>query len=560
MHSFFLKITAMMLMLIFLLSLLLKALGFGCSKPPKPIEPTEPTTEITTQVSEPSTTQPVTEESSSVVTEPSATEPSTEEPSSVVTEPSATEPSTEEPSSVVTKPATTEPTTKIEIGPQIRTVNQSFFAPFGGTGNDIFTDVDNTSDGGFVACGKSTSTDQDLQGVPQSSWSNYSFVVKFDKDGNVVWKKAAGSSDRAYELKGIAVLNDGSIVTVGYINSSETDPLNKTIAALMLKYSADGNLIFEKRFDGKKSDIFSCVCATNNGFAVGGKTESTDGDFSFIKLLGNESPFVISFDSAANPIWQTSVPGNNGGSLVKIASDQYGNIFSTILTTSTTGSYAAFEGLGKGYADTVVLKHDSSGNYIWNYVIASSARDEFGAIAADNKGGCTVAGNYELIGTYSPDGTLAGLHNCGGIDSVVMHIDSTGKRTWAKVIGGYGNDYINDITAVADGGYAVAGYTTSSDRDFAKFEYGGENDAFIAFITPGGNMVDIKAQGGSKNDMLNCVAYSPLGGVMALGQTTSKDGTFNGMNSHLNDIYIIIFGFLPFTGYLVKYRVSISKY
>ena len=539
-------------MLIFILSLLLKALGFGCCKPDKPVEPTNPTTEITTQVDESSTTEPTTEESTSQVDEPSTAEPTTEESTSQVTEPSTTEPTTQG--------TTSEPTTLVEIGPQIRTVNQNFFASFGGTGNDIFSDVDNTSDGGYVACGNSTSTDQDLQNVPDSSWSNYSFVVKFDKNGKVLWKKAAGSTNRAYKLEGIAVLNDGSIVTVGFVRESDTNPLEETMSALMLKYSSTGSLIWEKHFDGTKADSFSCITATKTGFAVGGNSESIDNDFEFIKNLGGASPFIINFDSDANVIWRTSIPGNKGGTLKSISADQYGNVFSSILTVSTTGSFAAFEGLGKGFTDTVILKHDINGNYVWNYVIASAARDEFGSVAADEKGGCVVAGNYELVSSYKPDGTLEGIHNCGGIDALTIGLDANGKRKWVNTIAGFGNDFINDITRVADGGYAVVGYTTSSDRDFAEFENCGENDSFIGFITPGGNTVDVMAQGGSKDDMLNCVAYSPLGGVLALGQTSSKDGTFNGMNSHLDDIYIIIFGFLPFTGYLVKYKVSISKY
>ena len=104
-------------------------------------------------------------------------------------------------------------------------------------------------------------------------------------------------------------------------------------------------------------------------------------------------------------------------------------------------------------------------------------------------------------------------------------------------------------------------YTTSSNRDFAQAGNKGQNDAFVALITPAGNLAQVKALGGARKDTASCVAYTTNGKLIVLGQTTSSDGDFNGMNSHLTDEFINNFGELGdmYSGFIAKYSVTISR-
>ena len=513
---------------------------------------TEPETvpSTTSPVTEPSTTEPVTEPSTTAPAEETTTQPT-------IIQPTTTRPTTTQPTTAPTTKVTTEGTTEVEIGPQIRSVAQIGFEPYGGTGNDFFTDIDSSSDGGFVAVGNTTSKDEDLAKIYKSAWGDgtYAFIIKYDKDGNVLWNKALRTAKNSYEFNGVAVLDDGTIVAVGQIKAKDYTESSK---ALVVKYSANGSLLWEKTFDGNKTDIFTCVTATGNGFAVGGETDSTDSVFEGITVDGGTTAIIMNFDFDGNVLWNRYIFGNNGGSIGGIAADDDNNVFVTCISSSTDGSFAHFEGFGKGYVDTVVIKYNYKGDYIWNYVIASTARDEFGAVVANGDGGCTVAGSYELINTYKPDGTLSGLLNYGAADGLVIRIKPDGTKKWITTVAGLENDFITDIALVSDSGYAITGYSASSDRDFANSDFSGEHDSFVAFITPGGNKVDLKAQNGTRDDRAECVAYSNRGIVMALGRTASQDGTFNGMNAHLSDIYIMLFG-SAYTGYHVRYRITTSK-
>jgi len=66
----------------------------------------------------------------------------------------------------------------------------------------------------------------------------------------------------------------------------------------------------------------------------------------------------------------------------------------------------------------------------------------------------TKDGEYFVVGTTNSYGE--GLH-----DGFVGKFNNSGELIWAKTVGGEGDDYIHSIELIDDGGYTVAGYTTS---------------------------------------------------------------------------------------------------
>ena len=164
-----------------------------------------------------------------------------------------------------------------------------------------------------------------------------------------------------------------------------------------------------------------------------------------------------------------------------------------------------------------------------------------------------------LMNNYEPDGALADRHYCGGIDAVGIRLNADGTRKWIKTISGYNDDFIYDVVKTGDGGFVFVGNTTSGNREFADVGNCGENDGFVYFVTRGGNAVSVLSQGGARNDMAMCAAYTTTGGLMAFGQTVSSDGKFAGMNSHITDAFIQLFG-TYYTGYTAQYKLTIKNY
>ncbi len=421
--------------------------------------------------------------------------------------------------------------------------NDSAVTLFGGSGNDIYRAIVPSGDGGYFACGTTTSTTGVFAGRYGSDWMlPFAFVSKLDSDGKTEWIKTFGSSFAGIYINDLAVLSDGNIIAVGYHSIDDTEMIAEKGAseALIYKLSGDdGSIITEKTFGGKSSDVFNCVAKTTKGFAVGGKTGSTDGDF---EGYSENSAILFHFDTDFNILWSKALNGSKGGSVDGISADNSGNIFVSCTTNSTDGDFASFEGLMGGYIDTVIIKYNYLGSRLWYYVIASSGRDEFRSIQADGSGGCIIGGQYELFTTTSPDGTLDGIHNCGGIDALLFSVNSYGMLNWTKVLSGYGDDYITDI-AKGSKGYAVSGYTTSGNREFASIGNTGGYDGYVCYVNSSGTTLALNAQAGTLEDSASCVACIGANYVVA-GKTKSTDGSF---------AYYSGSGYM---GYTAKYTLS----
>ncbi len=414
---------------------------------------------------------------------------------------------------------------------------------FGGNGSDIYRAIEPSGDGGYFACGTTTSTTGAFAGRFENGWLlPYSFISKLDSNGKTEWIKTIGSKTVGIYINDIAVLSDGNIIAVGYQSISDVAMLEELggSQAVIYKLSGkDGSVIDQRTFGGKKADLFNCVAKTTKGFAVGGKTASTDGDF---EGYSENSAILFHFSTDFNILWKKSFSGSNGGSVDGISADNLGNIFVSCTTNSTDGDFTSFKGLMGGYIDTVIMKFNHSGTRQWYYVIASSGRDEFRAVQADGSGGCIVGGHYELFTTTVPDGTLSDIHNCGGTDALLFSIGTYGTLSWTKVLSGYGNDYITDI-AKGSKGYAVTGYTTSSNREFASMGNLGETDGFVCYVNSSGVTLSMNAQAGTSEDSASCVACIGASYVVA-GKTKSDNGSFAEHSGSGN------------MGYTAKYTVS----
>lgn len=564
MVAFFTKIILFITMIIMIIQSIFGNLCGGKNPP------AETTTVPSTTVTETATSQSESE-TSTTITETEITETTTQVPTTTDTTTTATttEPVTTE--TTTRKPTTTKKTTTTETGTRFNTATQAAIDSFGGKSNDLFTDTVATADGGFAACGISTSTDGDFANIASSDWAtNFAFVVKYNSSLTVEWIKAVGfnksqTAINSVNFEGITELSDGSIVVVGF-SSADNLALNSetkdSTDAIIYKFSSHGKQVFVKTFGGSEGDYFYCVDATPSGFVVGGETSSYDLSFNGLPETGS-SAIIMNFDADGNILWNRYINGEKGGSIDGISADDDGNVFAACLTTSVSGNFAAFPELDKIYTNSVVIKYNYAGEYQWYFPIASNGRDTFGSVVADGEGGCAVAGYYERVSGILPDGTLEGIHNCGGIDSLIFTINSDGTVKWIKILSGYYDDFITGIDKTA-GGYAVCGYTYSSNREFNAINNLGEGDAYAAFITPAGNTAEIKTVGGKRSDAATCIAVNAKGVAAIFGKTVSNDGSFSGLNTHLTDGYIELYkniydGSLPYTGFAVKYTTTIKR-
>ncbi len=166
---------------------------------------------------------------------------------------------------------------------------------------------------------------------------------------------------------------------------------------------------------------------------------------------------------------------------------------------------------GAGGYDIWLFAVDTTGNQAWQLCYGGSADDGAYSICQSNDGGYAVAGYTHSYGN-------------GGSDIYVVKTNAFGEIEWQTYVGGINDEYGWDIEPTADGGYIIAGYTSS-------FGNGGQ-DVYVAKLNSSGDTIWTKTIGGAADDFAYGVEQTPDRGYVIAGITYSSGGG-NG------DIYLI---------------------
>jgi len=118
----------------------------------------------------------------------------------------------------------------------------------------------------------------------------------------------------------------------------------------------------------------------------------------------------------------------------------------------------------------------------------------------------TSDGGYAIAGETSSFGA-------GESDVYVVKLDSTGNLQWTRTIGGPGNEAGYSLIQTSDSGYAIAGST---------FSFGaGEDDMYVVKLDANGNLQWTKTIGGPKRDWSSSLIQTSDGGYTIAGYTNS---------------------------------------
>lgn len=134
----------------------------------------------------------------------------------------------------------------------------------------------------------------------------------------------------------------------------------------------------------------------------------------------------------------------------------------------------------------------------WSKTYGGTGDDCAYSLVATSDGGYALAGDTQSFGA-------------GGRDFWLVKTDSNGIMQWNKTYGGQGYDRAFSLVATFDGGYALAGYTSSLDNE----------DFWLVKTDVFGNMQWNKTYGGTGNDEARSLVATPDGGYAIAGWTGS---------------------------------------
>lgn len=177
----------------------------------------------------------------------------------------------------------------------------------GGTGQETINCIRQTSDGGYIAAGKTSSTDGGLS----SNGSDDYWIVKLDASGDIEWQKSMGGSlyDRATS---VAQAKDGGYIVAGYAFSEDGDvSINYgNIDCWVIKLDAHGELQWERNYGGSDFDTAAEIQTTDDGgYLMFGTTISNDLDVN----SNNGAPssyWLVKLNSDGDIQWEKTYGGS----------------------------------------------------------------------------------------------------------------------------------------------------------------------------------------------------------------------------------------------------------
>lgn len=317
----------------------------------------------------------------------------------------------------------------------------------------------------------------------------------------------------------------GGFIAAGYtadFTPNDTD-------AYVVRLSAQGDTLWTKTLNGPQSrkDLFYKVINTNNGFAFCGYSSSFNAN-------GDEA-YMVGMDDNGNITWQTIYggPGRDraqeivqtadGGYIVCGYVAPFGNYSGFLLRLNNSGDTLwskRFRATGSTYSDLnsvkeladggyiacgqapngangndiYVIRTDASGNLLWSTFVGTPDNDNGDYILpADN--GYVIAGGK-------------------GFDGYFVKTDTTGNKIWEKVFGGGTlNDDFHQVNTTFDGGYILAG-TTSSYGPF-------DPNIWILKTDANGDSLWARTFGGDNHDHGYSAVQTADSGFIVSGYTSS---------------------------------------
>lgn len=321
---------------------------------------------------------------------------------------------------------------------------------FGGSNYEYAFSIEQTSDNGYIIAGYTASNNGNItlnRGV-----TDY-WIVKLSMTGILQWQKTYGGSsiDYSYSIK---QTSDGGYILLGETLSNDGNvSLNHGSFDLwVLKLSSTGIIQWSKTYGGSGGDYASKIITTSDGgYIIAGNTYSNDGDVTGYHQ--EKDYWIVKINSIGTIQWQKTLGGTNWDNLNEIIQTSDGGYIGVGQSMSNDGDH-----LSPTTSQGWVVKLSSIGVLQWEKTIGNNYVLGLTSVKEKSTGEYIIAGciNYDIYSSpISQNYWITKINNSGTIQ-------------WEKMFGGSDIDIVNDIILTSDGGYAVTGYSNSTNGDITN--------------------------------------------------------------------------------------------
>ncbi len=375
---------------------------------------------------------------------------------------------------------------------------------FGGTNWETCGSIQQTTDGGYILGGYSSSPISGNKTQASRGVIDY-WIVKLDAFGNVTWDKTYGGTSNDY-LTRVIQTTDGGYLLCGYsesgIGADRSENSRGAEDYWIVKTNASGVKLWDHRYGGPQDDYaYHVVQTMDGGYLISGTSASGIGGD---KTQADRGPlntmdyWVVKTDASGIKQWDKRF-GTTDDDLCAMAlqTSDGGYILGGYSAGTINGDRSVNS---RGWYDYWLVKTDAAGNKLWDSRYGGSDIDYLFTMQVTADGGFILGGT-----SYSGIGGEKTQSSRGAEDYWIIKTNALGVVQWDKTMGGNGSDWLNRLQQTADGYYICGGQSSSSiSGEKTQALVGGSNDYWVIKLGTGAGLpIELTAFTGENHGLMN---------------------------------------------------------
>jgi hypothetical protein len=352
-------------------------------------------------------------------------------------------------------------------------------------------------DGGYILGGETQGTNNGDKS--QDSRGGYDYwIVKTDENGTKQWDKRFGGTGEDY-FKAILQTSDGGFLLGGGSNSPLSFDKSQDDNGIgddywIVKTDANGVKQWDVTLGGDDYDFFADMVATaDGGYLLAGTSRSSISGDVTDSARGSDDFWLVKIDGNGVKQWDRKYGGLGDEYLDNIKQTfEGGHILSGVTSSPVSGevSEPQFSIDGPFYGDYWIIKLDSNANKQWDMRFGGTYSELGGSVIQTLDSGYLVGGSS--LSRLSGNKTQDLLRN---YDYWVVRLSSKPEIVWDSRYGGNGGndiDMLEDLLQSSDGNFLLGGTSDSFiGNDKSVNNHGiGTNDFWIIKINDAGFQPD----------------------------------------------------------------------
>ncbi len=304
-------------------------------------------------------------------------------------------------------------------------------------------------------------------------------VIRMDAKGTVVWQLLLGG-DKEDKGRAITRASDGMLYILGTTKSLAT---NYDRDIYVAKVSLEGKLLWERGIGGELDEKAGGIVGTDDGgVVVVGSSESFGDRYGDI--------YIAKLDKEGNSVSARTIGGKKTEEAHALTRLKDGTLVMVGMRATNNRNYEEF----------FIVKLDQNAKVLWTKTFGDYDDDSLEGVVGTMDGGMVAVGKTRSYGSQQTDLT-------------VMKLSKDGKVLWHKVYGFKYYEYGNCVTTTADGGFMLAGATSTLGK--------GSHSVYMMALDKDGKLIWSHVYGGENRDIAHGMARMSDGTVMTVGQSES---------------------------------------